>query len=544
MKKKSIKKMSMIELVQAADSYLRGCEMKEEKLKDATPVLRRLGERLDISSDEAMILCGLLNQGGFYKIDIGDLCRYYECPNIQLLRYTKLLKSLTDKDLLYNREENCYDISAILINAIEENKKPEQPNYKGLDAPEWFYTLNSILEDKEYNKITYRRMIRTLQQLIDDNPHLEVVKRLQKMEDDIETQLLLLLTMNLYVQNNDDMVGGHDIEEFYDTRREGRHVAIIVQRGSHKYLQDEWIEYYNDDGRANPQYWKLTDKAKKELLSELNLSPAVKTPAGLLESQKITPKSLYFNADVQKQVDKLRSLMEPDRFRHIQERLEQNGMRRGFACIFYGSPGTGKTETALQLARETGRAIIQVDISTMRSKWVGETEKNIKGVFERYREYCKKNGDTPILLFNEADAVLCKRNDGTTSVDKMENAMQNIILQEMETLDGIMIATTNLSNNLDPAFERRFLYKIEFQKPTAQESRHIWHTMLPSLSDDEALALARKYNFSGGQIENIARKQLVNNILSDSDDIDLSAIYEACDHELLFRTHTHKIGFY
>lgn len=219
-------------------------------------------------------------------------------------------------------------------------------------------------------------------------------------------------------------------------------------------------------------------------------------------------------------------------------------MRRGVACIFYGAPGTGKTETVLQLAHQTGRSVMQVDIPNLRSKWVGETEKNIKEVFDRYRSYCGKDELAPILLFNEADAVLCKRNEGAVnSIDKMENAMQNIILQEMETLDGIMIATTNLTGNLDAAFERRFLYKIEFPKPTADESRHIWQYMLPDIDDEDAYRLAKTYQFSGGQIENIARKQIVDSILSGEDKVSISRVIEACKTESFKHSSGKTIGF-
>ena len=219
-------------------------------------------------------------------------------------------------------------------------------------------------------------------------------------------------------------------------------------------------------------------------------------------------------------------------------------MRKGFACIFYGAPGTGKTESVLQLARKTGRGIMIVDVPNLRDKYVGETEKNTKAIFDKYRKLCKNSKLAPILLFNEADAVLCKRNEGAaTAVDKMENAMQNIILQEMENLEGIMIATTNLTGNLDTAFERRFLYKIEFPKPTPNESKHIWHSMLPELTEDESLELAKQYSFSGGQIENIARKQLVNAVLTGEDKVDLETIQEACKTES-FKTSTPKrIGF-
>jgi SpoVK/Ycf46/Vps4 family AAA+-type ATPase len=190
-------------------------------------------------------------------------------------------------------------------------------------------------------------------------------------------------------------------------------------------------------------------------------------------------------------------------------------MRKGFACLFYGSPGTGKTETVNQLARLTGRDVMVVDVTQIKSCWVGESEQNIKGLFDRYRALVKKNEVAPILLFNEADAVLGIRQEGAQrAVDKMENSIQNIILQEMETLEGIMIATTNLTCNLDKAFERRFIYKIEFERPTLEAKTQIWKSMIPSLSDEFATSLAKDYDLSGGQIENVSRKRTVEQILS------------------------------
>jgi SpoVK/Ycf46/Vps4 family AAA+-type ATPase len=84
----------------------------------------------------------------------------------------------------------------------------------------------------------------------------------------------------------------------------------------------------------------------------------------------------------------------------------------------------------------------------------------------------------------------------------------------MEKLNGILIATTNLTENLDKAFERRFLYKIRFGKPSLEARCNIWKSMIPSLSDDEALILAESYNLSGGQIENVARKRTIDSIIN------------------------------
>ena len=220
-------------------------------------------------------------------------------------------------------------------------------------------------------------------------------------------------------------------------------------------------------------------------------------------------------------------------------------MRKGFACLFYGGPGTGKTETVLQIARQTGRDLMQVDIAGMRDKFVGESEKNIKAVFARYRDLCRNSELPPILFFNEADGIFGKRTSRgvNPTVEKMENAIQNIILQEMEDLDGILIATTNLTCNFDSAFERRFLYKIEFHKPDVDAKSRIWRSMLTDLSEDDARQLAKLFDFSGGQIENIARKRTVDYILS-GQYASLEQLEDYCRAELLDnKTERRPIGF-
>ena len=247
----------------------------------------------------------------------------------------------------------------------------------------------------------------------------------------------------------------------------------------------------------------------------------------------IAPKSLYFNPKEQEQVKHLTSILKPRKFASIQRRLTALNMRKGFACLFYGGPGTGKTETVLQIARQTGRDIMQVEIAGLRSRLVGESISNIKRIFNTYRELCEVSDVTPILFFNEADGIFTKRSLVTDHYcEKEENAMQNVILQEMENLEGILIATTNLTSNLDNAFERRFLYKIEFNKPTTEVKVKIWSSMLGNISRKDALHLATQFDISGGQIENIARKRTVDYILSGKY-ANLSQLEDYCRAEII-----------
>ena len=255
--------------------------------------------------------------------------------------------------------------------------------------------------------------------------------------------------------------------------------------------------------------------------------------SNMLKPESIVTKQLFYNDTERQQIERLSTALHPDNFSQLQKQLADEGLRGGFTCLFYGAPGTGKTETVLQLAKTTGRPVMQVNFAQMKSCWVGESEKNVKALFDEYRDLVKNSDITPILLFNEADALLGKRMKGAErAAEKMENAIQNIILQEMENLEGIMIATTNLTENLDKAFERRFLYKIRFDRPALEARKNIWKSMLPMLNEDTLTQLATDYNFSGGQIENIARKQRIESIIA-NEPVTAETLIDYCESECI-----------
>jgi SpoVK/Ycf46/Vps4 family AAA+-type ATPase len=338
----------------------------------------------------------------------------------------------------------------------------------------------------------------------------------------------------------------HDLENIYESRHGFHTIERFLKSGELELIEEfGLIENVNDDGIGDPEYFHLTNKAKDEFLSELNLNRKKAGNKNMIKAKNIAPKNLIYNNRESRQIKELTSLLREENFSGVQKRLSENGMRKGFACLFYGPPGTGKTETVYQIARTTGRDIMAVDISETKSKWFGESEKCVKQLFERYRGAVKTSDLAPILLFNEADAVIGKRMEfgaNARAVDQTENAMQNIILQEMENLDGILIATTNLTKNMDRAFERRFLYKIEFSRPGTEIRAALWQSILPSLSTADARILASLYDFSGGQIENIARKCTVDRIISGSD-TSIDKLKLLCDEEGLEKDQAKRIGF-
>ena len=412
------------------------------------------------------------------------------------------------------------------------------------DTQTFFDRFDKLMNEKDDDELTHDSLMEQTMDMLDEIKDTTFATELRRCNFGDEDTLLFIFMAHLFVENNDDNIGFHDIDDIFDDNEIPSWVKREFRTRDSELFEKELIENVNEDGMARSDAFKLTDKAKEELLCELNLNNVGKSDKGLVKADTLAEKNLIYNVSERDQIAELSSILSDSRFNEVQCRLRSAGMRPGFCCIFYGAPGTGKTETVYQIARQTGRDIMRVDVDKIKSCWVGESEKNIKALFDRYRNICKNSKLAPILLFNEADAVLGVRMEGASrAVDKMENSIQNIILQEMETLEGIMIATTNLTTNLDKAFERRFLYKIRFDKPTLEARAKIWQTMLSGISDDDAQALASLFDLSGGEIENIARKHSVNAILSGREAIDIQEIITTCKQERISQNNRPKIGF-
>ena len=187
--------------------------------------------------------------------------------------------------------------------------------------------------------------------------------------------------------------------------------------------------------------------------------------------------------------------------------------------IFYGVAGTGKTLTALALAKSLKKDVLSFDCSKILSMYIGESEKNVRNIFDKYYELRTQTKSEPVLLLNEADQFLSSRaQGGMSSSDKMHNQMQNIFLEQIERFDGILIATTNLLENLDKAFSRRFNYKIEFVKPNKAQRIELWKKLLPAnlpLEKDFDIEELAKYELTGGQIELVIKNTAYKIAVSD-----------------------------
>ena len=370
------------------------------------------------------------------------------------------------------------------------------------------------------------------------NKHLTFIPKLARLNTD--DRMIFYLVAKSFVDGEGYMLD--ELENIYD-KRESFQVKTRLKQKQHPLIAEELVEL-TTAGFFSQAALCLTDKGKELFLGEdAPLFVDVDTEKDIVKHADMAEKRLFFDPELDSQLRLLCSSLDDSNYRHLRMRLKEKHLPQGIAALLYGEPGTGKTESVMQIARQTGRDVMHVDISQTKSCWFGESEKIIKEVFRKYHRLCKRSQRTPILLFNEADAVFSKRKDSNSSnVAQTENAIQNIILEEMEKLDGILIATTNLANNLDAAFERRFLFKVRFSRPTTEAKQHIWMDKMPTLSSHDAMRLATAYNFSGGEIDNIVRKATMKELIEGQRPTP-ETLESFCKEERIASTSGRKIGF-
>lgn len=523
-------------------------QMELKRMPKASTDIRALTKLLEISPMQVVILTAIVQKSSRYRIESSDIADMLGLDYLKFLTYHQEMEGLRKRGYIRIDNDGDIVIPKNVLNSLNENMPIRPEPLTGLDASELLLRIKRALAIRKEEQCTARELDKDLTALMELNPDNSVsctIRRIISGLDYRECVMLYGLVYRYYFEN-DDMVGWHDLDDYVD-EDELASLKSFYRRKRLILQIDKIIEPSGMNGIMNKDYFRITQDVKEELFADVG--GIRKEESGVNASRKlnaseITQKKLFYNASEGQQVTRLNELMSGKRFEEIRRKMKENGLRTGFNCLLYGDPGTGKTETVYQIARESGRDLFIVDVSQIKSCWVGESEKNIKEVFVKYRQTVKAGGTVPILLFNEADAIFGIRQQGAErAVDKMENSLQNIILQEMEDMDGILIATTNLTANLDKAFERRFLYKVRFDKPSVDARTAIWRSMIPELSEAEASQLASDFDFSGGQIENVYRKRAIAAILETTEP-DYAAIRAYCEEETLTGSESkRKIGF-
>ena len=499
---------------------LNGSKLKIKKTKIYSAAMENLKALYNISQIQVWILC-LVCERYFEREDSSSLQNIsgkLGVPVMSIIRWKKEIEFLVEHGFL----EHCGRNDAVqplndFSESIYNNTEYIPQAKKEVDDIEFISYMADRYESRRGEDMSARSIQRELRLYEKAHSHLEVVKRVSdELEDpnyrffiyDVANDVLKGVVSNLNATISDLYDGG----ERYS-------VATKMMEENHELFQKGLIEFAKK-GNLSEATITLSDKGRKLVLGEKAfLFEDSINDKNLIKTDNIKEKKLFYSPENQKEIDRLKAALQEEKLKGIQQRLKDDGLPVGVAVLLYGAPGTGKTESVMQIAKETSRSIVHVDISEAKSAWFGESEKRIKKIFTSYKNACeiteKKGELMPILLFNEADALISKRKSDTSgNCAQTENAIQNIILEELESLKGIFIATTNLASNMDSAFERRFLFKIKFENPSTEAKTSIWMNKLTWLDKESATEFATEYDFSGGQIDNIVRKIAMNEVIT------------------------------
>jgi len=522
---------NVIEVFNRVGVLLENSQLKPEVIAELQPDVQLLADYLNLSEQQVYLFVAIymLNFDGF-QFELRNVFNFLGFKSHLTPLYIKQINEMLDKGIIScdyseNRRRSMggYNYSNISINkdamkCILENKVLDFNSMLiRSDMYDFCAYISDLIDLRSESKIPTFILFDMVKQTENQNLHIIPVANLSASELSVEDRTML------YEMYDDVKRGGRStsVQKTYDDIYDD----VAERMKAIRHIVDEVSplfagEYIVNIGASyvNEMAIQLSDKAIEMLFEEDAVVVKSRFKARDLKSHLDIPeKQLFFEPNLEERLSFFTKALMQENFSAMQQRMTEKGLVKGMTAIFYGTPGTGKTESALQIARQTGRDLYVVDVSKTKSMWFGESEKVIRKLFESYRAQCKRSVLTPILLFNEADALLSARLETQRqATDETVNALKNILLEELEIFEGILIATTNLVNNMDNAFERRFMFKVEFTRPTVDAMTQIWQSKLEWLQPDDIKTLVDRFVFSGGQIDNIVRKATLNEVLTDN----------------------------
>ncbi len=557
-------KSRLLESIGKVYESAKGCKLEPAFFDEVKSEIAVISAYFGLNNLQSLIVAMVfsLNYKG-NAVDFNDLVEYFECNPMKLLEHSDDFDEIFEKGII-NKEKSRYKLTlALSKDEFTINEKVTEAILNNIPLPDLkeepanvFEVLESIfkiLDQKNgpfasstdpFASSSSTDLNFLIVYSLNKYTHFPLIKMVVDLKlTEIDTYLYIYLIWEKL--NGNELINlDRVLDGIFENKSKRLNYIQNMISGNQDLLKRDLVElgeasYINDtDIMLSDKSLNLIEDCGIKIISKLRVNRS-----NIFEPTKIFSKTLYFNQNESKQIGTLQKILLEENFKAAQIRLAEKGLPTGITALLHGLPGTGKTETAFQLAKETNREIVKVDISQSKSMWYGESEKMVKRIFTNYKIYAKDCERKPILLFNEADAIISKRKDiGLSNTDQTENTIQNILLEELERFDGIFIATTNLVKNLDSAFERRFLFKIEFLKPEIPVKAKIWQSKLPGLTEKECEILAERFDFSGGQIDNIIRKNEIYEIIHGMS-VNFTNIVSFCQTELLHKNSGFKVGF-
>ena len=302
-------------------------KLSKDFMKSVKKEASFLAERYGITEQQAVLFSICMDEGP-NNVDFHDIARHLDISNIAALALASDIDVLVHRRLLRYRDvkdEDAFDVPAIVIRCLKHNEVYELPARKGIDCPALFELLAQWFQDLDDDAISAKELSQELQQLFDDNPQLNIVKKIR--QHDLSPQSEMLLTKFCYylVCRNDDDIRFGQMENVYESSKDFNDAKGWLRRGEHTLQTQNLIEFLCVDGIADTTRYKLTEDAKRELLAEMNVNTTEEKVVGVLDPNHLTPKTLFFSESVEKQVNELKGFFDVERYKAIRERMQQRG---------------------------------------------------------------------------------------------------------------------------------------------------------------------------------------------------------------------------
>ena len=478
-----------------------------------------------VNSIEAILLSTCFIKSCFDSVALQDIIKHFELENHSFLKYLGSFNLLSSKSILLETEnrksEKAYKLSQHIYDYILNQKSiPKELlviKVKEDTFNEFLADVDKISDEKDNKEINFIYFTQKFIELLNTNKHFKLVAFAIKNLQLVDAFVFFDTILDAINAGENDFNTSlqSTVDDYYERNRDVFNYINSFLEGKTALTKLDLIEK-DSKTFSNRHNIQLTQKAVS-MLKEwegISLEFVEKKDKRLIYPDQIQKRNLFYNSGEELQLEPIKKSFSNTAFTKLQSRLKSKNMSAGITALLYGAPGTGKTETVYQLAKKHNRPVFKVEISETKSMWFGESQKLVKKIFTDYYNFKKTQKVCPILLFNEADAIIGKRKSaGSSSVSDTENAIQNVLPEELENFDGILFATSNLVANLDSAFERRFLFKVKYENPSTENAAKIWKNKLPILSENEALELASQFSYSGGEMENIARKSIIDEVV-------------------------------
>ena len=554
---KQTEKANLIEDVRNISKKTKGRGFIPDNFDEVQKETSRLCDLMRISPLQAILLSAVIN----VNLDteghctIKKLSGFYDCDSLDLLAYINDLDVLVKKELIKKETETLletrplgefrYEFPSEVFMALQNNDRDFfralSNNKKSLAG--FFRHANNLSIQLRFGMIYAREYKNEMSKLIGRYSNCFPIVRF--IDDNLDDVLSKGIVASLLYEEVEGERGETLIslsESFYRDMGERIEFTQAMLSGKHELIRNGFIDLdsarsrmflHGDISLANRVISEYIGGSyvSKDKINEQEVMPDLEngmvherrrrtelTTSSLIKHKNIIERKLYFNKSVQDSLSVIRKALSPGKFEGIKKKLKERDLPSGFIVLQHGNPGTGKTEFVYQLAKETKRDIMFVDISSIQSKYIGQNERLMQRVFDEYKRLRESNRNVPILLFNEADAFFSKRlaiQETSNNTVQGHNTVMNILLQQLEDFDGILFATTNLDINMDKAFDRRFLFKIKFDNPDENVRKMLWRNFVPELSGSQVAHLASNYEYTGGEINNIVRRIILKSLVAD-----------------------------